>query len=196
MLSGLREFVQLCGQHGLSKKQIIQNRLLLHRTAVGLNEDARIGERGAKARLVFTSPPYPGVHVLYHRWQYRGRRETSAPYWIANVRDGYYESYYTGGSRTPTGVRRYFEMITAAFKSVRAVIAPSGWVVQLMGFSDVATQLPRYLTAMHEAGFEECPPARDCGTRLGRHVPNRKWYAKLQGAVDASTEVLLVHRPC
>ena len=31
---------------------------------------------GKRARLIVTSPPYPGVHVLYHRWQVRGGRET------------------------------------------------------------------------------------------------------------------------
>lgn len=32
------------------------------------------------ARIVLTSPPYPGVHVLYHRWQVDGRKETPAPF--------------------------------------------------------------------------------------------------------------------
>ncbi len=38
-----------------------------------------------KTNLILTSPPYPGVHVLYHRWNVRGRRETPAPFWIACV---------------------------------------------------------------------------------------------------------------
>ncbi len=29
-------------------------------------------------RLIVTSPPYHGVHILYHRWQVDGRRETPA----------------------------------------------------------------------------------------------------------------------
>ena len=37
------------------------------------------GSSSALASLVVTSPPYPGVHVLYHRWQVDGRRETAAP---------------------------------------------------------------------------------------------------------------------
>jgi hypothetical protein len=37
-----------------------------------------------KVSLVLTSPPYPGVHVLYHRWQVDGRRETPAPYWATD----------------------------------------------------------------------------------------------------------------
>jgi hypothetical protein len=144
---------------------------------------------------VFTSPPYPGVHVLYHRWQYRGRRETSAPYWIASQRDGRFESFYTGGSRTPTGETRYFEMIEAAFSSVKQVMDPTGYVVQLVGFADTARQLPRYLKAMNDAGFREWTPQGDASRRLGRRVPNRKWYASIQGALDASSELLLIHSP-
>lgn len=46
---------------------------------------------------------------------------------------------------------------------------------------------------MSEAGFQEWTPPSD--KRLWRKVPNRKWYAKLQGAVDPSSELLLFHRP-
>jgi hypothetical protein len=46
-------------------------------------------------RLIVTSPPYPGVHVLYHRWQVLGRRETAAPYWITESNDGQGASFYT-----------------------------------------------------------------------------------------------------
>ncbi len=194
MLQGLQDFVRACRDGGLSKKAVVQNRLLLHRSAVGVHQDPLLGPEWAKPRLVFTSPPYPSVHVLYHRWQYRGRRETGAPYWIANVPDGFYESYYRGGSRTATGERRYFEMITAAYKSIRVLIDNRGWVVQLIGFADGASQLPKYLRAMEDAGFKEILPIKN-GDRLGRRVPNRKWYAKLQGAVDASCELLLFHRP-
>ncbi len=66
-------------------------------------------------------------------------------------------------------------------------------MVQLVGFAHAAQQLPLYLSAMDEAGFVEYDGVPDGG--LGRRVPNRKWYAKLQGTVDASSEVLLVHRP-
>ena len=44
--------------------------------------------RRRRPKLVVTSPPYPGVHVLYHRWQVLGRRETAAPYWITESNDG------------------------------------------------------------------------------------------------------------
>jgi hypothetical protein len=91
---------------------------------------------------------------------------------------------------------RYFEMIEAAFTSVRRVIHPDGYVVQLVGFADAPRQLPLYLQAMNAAGFRERKPPGAPGARLGRQVPNRKWYATMQGAIDASSELLLIHRPC
>lgn len=195
MLRGLREFVGLCRRAGARRTRIIGNRRLLCRDAVDLHQDPRVAALLGRPRLVFTSPPYPGVHVLYHRWQYRGRRETAAPYWIASVQDGHFESFYLGGSRTPTGQKRYFRMITSAFASVRALMSPRGIVVQLVGFADAETQLPQYLHAMQEAGFDEWGPFGASVPRLKRRVPNRKWYARLQGAGDASSELLLFHRP-
>lgn len=194
MFEGLHEFSGACRAANVSNGGIVRNRVLLHRSAVGLEEEPIFVEHGVRPRLVVTSPPYPGVNVLYHRWQYRGRKETPAPYWIANVLDGDGASFYTGGSRTPTGEERYFDMITAAFRSVRSVIHAHGWVVQLIGFADTRSQLPRYLEAIDGAGFQEVLPTED-GKRLGRRVPNRKWYAKLKGPVDASSELLLFHKP-
>lgn len=195
MLAGLRDFVVQCQAAGLRRSSIRSGRRLLCRSAIGLDEDLRFGVIPERPRLVFTSPPYPSVHVLYHRWQHRGRRETGAPYWIANVRDGHPESFYTGGSRTPKGRRDYFNMITSAFSSVRAFMDPGGIVVQLVGFSDASTQLPAYLQAMEMAGFREDQQSFGRTCQLGRLVPNRKWYARLRGNTDASTELLLLHRP-
>jgi hypothetical protein len=190
MFEGLRQFSGTCRTE-VARRGIVRNRVLLHRNAIGIEGEAIFSEHGVRPRLVFTSPPYPGVNVLYHRWQYKGRKETPAPYWIANVPDGFGQSFYTGGSRTPTGLRNYFEMITSAFRSVARVLDPEGYVVQLIGFSDATTQLPIYLACMRAAGLESCEMQ---GDSLVRRVPNRKWYAKLQGSVDASTEFLLIHR--
>jgi hypothetical protein len=192
MILGLRDFVNRCEEAGIHGSAILQRRTLLCRNAIDVENDRCLRRVGIRPRLVFTSPPYPSVHVLYHRWQYRGRKETDAPYWIANLRDGRPGSYYTGGSRTPKGRRDYFSMITSAFASVRSLMDPDGVVVQLVGFSDASSQLPEYLRAMETAGFSEY---RGLAEQLVRRVPNRKWYARLQGSVDASTEILLVHRP-
>lgn len=189
MIDGLREFSNCCRE--AESGGIVRNRVLLHRSAIGLEEESIFVQFGVRPTLIFTSPPYPGVNVLYHRWQYKGRKETPAPYWIADVPDGYGQSFYTGGSRTPTGLRNYFNMIIGAFRSIARVMAPDGYVIQLVGFSDASKHLPVYLNCMRTAGLEEYEIQ---GARLGRRVPNRKWYAKLKGPVDASTELLLIHR--
>lgn len=194
MLEGMDDFIAQCRRAGVTKRDVLENRRLICRSAVGLETDSRLAADAKRPRLVITSPPYPGVHVVYHRWQYRGRRETSAPYWIASQRDGKFESFYTGGSRTPTGETRYFTMIERAFSSIRHVVHPESYIVQLVGFADTARQLPRYLEAMKEAGYTEWAPL-DSSTRLGRRVPNRKWYASIQGRTDAASELLLIHRP-
>lgn len=195
MLDGLEEFVKQCKAAGLSKNAIVGRRRLVCCDAARVHEHSVIRNHGTHARLVFTSPPYPNVHVLYHRWQVRGRRETPAPYWIADVSDGYYASHYTGGSRTPTGARHYFAMIRSTFSSIRRVLAQDALVVQLVGFADVKRQLPNYLKAMDDAGFDAIQHPLGQRRDLWRVVPNRKWYAKLQGAIDASSELLLFHRP-
>ena len=192
MLDGLAEFTDRCWIAGISKREILSRRQLFCGNSA---EVARLDSfPSSKVRLVFTSPPYPGVHVLYHRWQVWGRKETPAPYWIADIPDGHFASYYTGGSRTPTGEQRYFSMIQDVFTAIRPRLADDAVVAQLIGFADVRAQLPRYLEAMKKAGFQEWSPAF-FEQRLWRKVPNRKWYAKLQRASDASWELLLFHRP-
>jgi hypothetical protein len=54
----------------------------------------RLKERRITPKLILTSPPYPGVHVLYHRWQFQSRKEFSAPYWISGTKDGHGEAHY------------------------------------------------------------------------------------------------------
>jgi hypothetical protein len=196
MLGGLREFVEACRSTGTRKNQIVRRRLLICRNAVGLDEDPLLQQIPKRPRLVLTSPPYPRVHVLYHRWQIRGRKETPAPYWIAQLPDGHYASHYTGGSRTPTGERNYFTMITSAFSSIRRLISDDGLVVQLVGFADAASQLPMYFAAMRKAGFVEWLPAASTDHYLSRRVPNRKWHAKLSTRTASAVEFLLIHRPC
>lgn len=149
-----------------------------------------------KPTLVVTSPPYPGVHVVYHRWQIRGRRESSIPFWIANCTDGQVESYFTMGSRKSSNQEEYFERVTRAFRAVRSLLADNATVVQLVGFSNPGKYLPSYLKAMSQAGFTEIETRRSAERRRGRlwrDVPNRKWYADAQGKLASSREVLLLH---
>ena len=84
-------------------------------------------------------------------------------------------------------------MIRDVYAAIRPRLAEDGVVVQLIGFADVETQLPLYLAAMNQAGFHEWSPPTE--QRLWRTVPNRKWHAKLQTTGDATSELLLFHRP-
>lgn len=193
MLSGLDDFVRTCNEIDVPKNKITARRRLYCMAAIELERLEIFRTSKIRPRLILTSPPYPGVHVLYHRWQYRGRKETPAPYWIADVVDGNSGSHYCGGSRTQTGIRRYFRMITEAFSSIRRIMDPNGIVVQLIGFSHIESQLPAYLRAMEQAGFREVLMSENDDQPVGRTVPNRKWYAATKGVTDSCSEFLIAH---
>jgi hypothetical protein len=195
MLSGLNMLAETASSYGIPKNKI-SGRCRLY---LGSADDAIERDFGTllpKPRLVLTSPPYPGVHVLYHRWQIRGRRETPAPYWLADLRDGHGESYYTLGGRSKKGQDDYFLRLTRTFESLRRVIDSDAVVVQLVAFTEPDAQLPAFLQSMVSAGYEELTPFCFSGSdRPYRKVPNRKWYTQLGHNQHASNEVLLIHRP-
>jgi hypothetical protein len=145
-----------------------------------------------KPRLILTSPPYPGVHVLYHRWQIGGRRETAAPYWIANRLDGDGERYYTLGHRHEKGLATYFRNLEGSFRSIAQVCSRETTIVQVVAFSDPEWQLGRYLDALNSAGLEEV--SRGEQDRMWRDVPNRRWHALSQAKHSSAREVVLFHR--
>lgn len=169
--------------------------ICIHATAAGIeNTDLVSGMR--TPRLVLTSPPYPGVHVLYHRWQVDGGRETPAPFWIANKLDGSGLSYYTLGDRKNPGLRTYFDNLLAVLSSTVRLSGPNTVFVQVVAFAEPEWQLPRYLEVAEEAGLTELF-IRNTGShdhRLWRTVPNRRWYADQKGSTHSSKEVVLFHR--
>lgn len=146
-----------------------------------------------KANLVVCSPPYPGVHVLYHRWQVDGRRETPAPYWIADCQDGHGEAYYTFGNRQQKHLTDYFENALQSFSSIRKVVSHDAIVVQMIAFTKPESHLRRYLKVLETAGFKEVGLEMS-SRRIWRTVPNRKWHANLNGNTSSSREVVLIHR--
>lgn len=153
--------------------------------------------RGPSPKLVLTSPPYPGVHVLYHRWQVDGRKETAAPFWIANRLDGSGAAYYSMGDRKAPELRTYFLQIAAAMTNVAKLCDDNTVVVQVVAFNEPAWQLPRYLEANAAAGMQEMRLPLLAGHRDGRlwrTVPNRRWYADQMGETHGSQEVVLFHR--
>lgn len=167
----------------------------LNQSIVGLEKKNPCN--GASPKLVLTSPPYPGVHVLYHRWQVDGRKETAAPFWIANKLDGSGAAYYTLGGRHAKDNWTYFEGLRSALTSVAHICNEDTTIVQVVAFSDPVNQLPRYLEVVEEAGLSELPTPFVSGNddgRLWRTIPNRKWHAGQLGDIPASQEVVLFHR--
>ncbi|MHC4075654.1 MAG: DNA methyltransferase, partial [Planctomycetota bacterium] len=105
MLEELRDFQRLIYKQKPGKPR----RKLIEANASQIDKIPMFSKRKLKADLVITSPPYPGIHILYHRWQVDGRRETPAPYWIAGCQDGQGDSYYNFGSRQQPELRSYFD---------------------------------------------------------------------------------------
>lgn len=168
----------------------------LNRNTRGLETEPLLSS-GRKPRLVITSPPYPGVHVLYHRWQVDGRKETPAPFWIANRFDGDGEAYYTMGARKTPQLNTYFANLRASLQSIAALCTRETMVVQVVAFAEPSWQLPRYLSVADDVGLGECFLPQLIGVkddRLWRTVPNRKWYADQRGETNGSQEVVLFHR--
>lgn len=189
--AGWSETLQSAGGSHLS-----EFRKLLTRSASGIEKDRRIPESWKPIKLVLTSPPYPGVHVLYHRWQIRGRRETAAPYWIAGHEDGHPASFYTMGPRYASDLGLYLVELEASFRSIASLLGPESLVVQLVGFSDPAVQLGPVLDALDSVGLREIGLSRECRSdeRAWRRVPNRKWYAGSNGTDSSARELLLLHQ--
>lgn len=104
MLTALDEFQNsILGEEG-GPRVILSNR-----DAAEIDRLSIFAKNGERANLVVTSPPYPGIHILYHRWQVDGRRETPAPYWIAGCSDGQGASFYNFGDRREQDAKTYFE---------------------------------------------------------------------------------------
>lgn len=151
--------------------------------------------------LILTSPPYPGVYVNYHRWKVHGRRETPAPYWVADRQDGHGISHYTMSARNRDSSRKYFEKLRAAYEGLVGLMSDTTWLVQMVGFNGGRPQFEQYLELMNELGLEEVLVS-DLGTdddgRLWRSVPSRRWWVVAGGlaatAPSTSREVVLIHR--
>jgi hypothetical protein len=189
MTAGARALSELVSPHGPAVR-------VLQRSAAGLETDPRIKAMPAP-KLVLTSPPYPGVHVLYHRWQVDGRKESAAPFWIAGKLDGAGGSYYTMGDRKSPHLSKYFSGIQATMSSISAIVDDNTVVAQMVAFSDSSWQLEKYLDTMEAAGLQEAflpSLANEGDGRLWRSVPRRRWYSDQRGQTPGSQEVVLFHR--
>jgi hypothetical protein len=192
MLAGAKEFSQAVRSTGKRRPTV----KVLNRSAAGIEDDVRL-EASNTPRLVVTSPPYPGVHILYHRWQVDGRKEAPLPFMIANKLDGAGSSYYTMGDRKYPELKTYFDNIRATMSSVAALSNQDTIIVQMLAFSEPQWQLKRYLETMEDAGLEELFLSSLKGQadgRLWRSVPGRRWYSDQRGETPGSQEVVLIHR--
>lgn len=184
MLAGIEAFSNELYKHS------IRPQVYLNTGDAGMIDQMPIfAQEGRKARLAVTSPPYPSVHVLYHRWQVDGRRETPAPYWIAGRKDGEGSAFYNFGDRREKGAITYFNNSLRTLRAIRNTLSDDGVIVQMVAFGDPEYQLPLYLKNMEEAGFKEAK----AGQRTWRNVPHRKWHAALQKKDHSSKEVVLIH---
>lgn len=168
---------------------------ILLRSAAGLELDKNVPENWPAPKLILTSPPYVGVHMLYHRWQVQGRRETSAPYWIIGQHNGYGAAHFTFGDRK-RGLDAYLPSMQKCYQSIHALMGSETLLVQLVAFSEPKKQLPIYLETLEQLGFahvkEIGKSKKNALTK--RAVPNRKWYAGTTKQSGASQEFLLIHR--
>jgi len=185
MLDSLEDWTRVAKSHGRI------SRVISHRDAADIPSLGVFGQNGERASLVVTSPPYPRIHILYHRWQVDGRRESPAPYWISACNDGQGAAFYNFGDRRDPEAKDYFERSLKTLCAVRKVIADGGLMVQLVAFADPVGHLGRYLANMEAAGFSEVAPSE---LRAWREVPNRRWHAALRGKTAGSNEVVLIHR--
>lgn len=185
---------------GLATAGNLPRSLVLQQALPGVSDHHALARHPAP-RLVFTSPPYPGVYVNYHRWKLRGRLETPLPYFIAGQSDGHGLAHYTMSARSDRSQGTYFRLLEAAFDDVAKLCDSSTWVVQVVGFNNVDDQLARYLATMNRAGFTEIlftQLATGEDGRLWRDVPGRRWWARAGDRSEVvqhtAREVLLVHR--
>ena len=145
--------------------------------------------------LVLTSPPYPGVHVLYNRWQIHGRSETDLPYALINISDGYGPSYYTFGDRKRLDNMKYFRDLEITFKNLLNILNSSTVVAQVISFANPCSQLSRYRELMRSAGYKELFLGSSNSTILARKIPNRKWYKRATNNDQEAKEYIFLHRP-
>ena len=188
MIEGLLQFESAAKQTFPTLRQLRNARTLLTTSAEAVESHAAVS-KSSPPRLIVTSPPYLGVHILYHRWQVRGRRETPAPFWLAGCDDGHGAAYYTFASRGRKEPFKYLDRLSACFRAISTLMSPETLLVQVVAFSDPEQHLPQYLDRAEHAGLVECS-----STRPERIVPNRKWYADAKGILSSTREVLLVHR--
>jgi hypothetical protein len=95
----------------------------------------------------------------------------------------------------------YFERLFEGFVDLAKMARQGAWLIQMVGFSEPTSQLPRYLRTMSDSGFVEVQfpeLATEADGRLWRPVPGRRWWVTSAGrgrtAPHTAREVVLIHR--
>lgn len=192
MQSGMMELSSMLDTSGIPSANA--KPILIKSPADSLTE-AKLGLT-RQVDLVVTSPPYLGVHVLYNKWQYAGRKELRTPFFLADRDDLGGSSAYTIVSRHSKSDALYFERIQSSFAAIQKLLSSNAFVIQLVSFANPETALPRYLNALRAAGLILCETYVKTSGLQWRSVPARRWYARVGAVRDsgANQEVLLVHR--
>lgn len=154
----------------------------------------RLANCERKVDLVLTSPPYPGTHVLYNRWQIHGRGETDLPYSLLNLRDGQSPSFYTFGDRKEAENRTYFVEMERAFRNLRGVLKTSSVLAQVISFPDPKRQLSQYKELMEKAGYKEIFLDQTGRSVIRRNIPNRRWYTAYNSGTACAKEYIIIHK--
>ena len=144
--------------------------------------------------LILTSPPYPGTHILYHRWQVYARWETDLPYHLLGIDNRNYESHYTLGHRNEPGNANYFLKLGKIFSQLSSLISPSTVVAQVVAFSRPEKHIVQFREMMAVAGYKELRKYDEPNFIVKRSIPHRRWYAQIAPKQESSMEFLFLHK--
>jgi hypothetical protein len=152
----------------------------------------RISSYKNKFSLVVTSPPYPGVHVLYNRWQLFGRKETDMPFRLLGFNNNYFASFYTMGNRSnPSMKESYLEDMERILTSLYELLSSGSIIAQVIAFPRNDGHINEYSELMIKVGFS---PLKMRTSVVKRQVPNRKWYIRVTNNSRQPIEHIFVHQ--
>ena len=147
-----------------------------------------------KVKLILTSPPYPGIHISYNKWQLHGRRDTKLPYWIMNSRPPVLTKFTYRGEKS-RGLVDYYRYMTKVYLKLKPYCSHNCYIVKLLSFRNKAKEFRLYREAMANAGLEEIKILKNGDGRLWRIVPKRRWQVRYsKKKLKSNKEVLLLYR--
>jgi DNA modification methylase len=145
-------------------------------------------------KLILTSPPYPGIHISYNKWQIHGRRDTKLPYWIMNSKPPAFTKFSYRGEKA-RGLNDYYSYMTKVYLKLKPYCSDNCHIVKLLSFRNKAKEFKLYRDAMENAGLEEIKILKKGDGRIWRTVPKRRWQARYsKKKLKSNKEVLLIYK--